>query len=193
MSSTSTSMSPCTIPCFSDECCTADGECVAGTTNDQCGGDGEMCSDCTATNRTCSAAGPSLGDDSRACLPTCSGTHFRATPFTQPLYFGLSALDDLCATAFGPSWHVADYKSNAAIAHGGSTIAGVCDGDWCQGIDWGSVELILSAGSCDGFTSIEGGATEGILDFCSFTSNVCDCANLTACENGNSGILCTDL
>ena len=196
-SSTSGSSSPCAVPCFSDECCTPAGECVTGDTDQACGGDGGLCADCSAIDQTCSAAGPGLGDEARACLPTCTGTHYKAAAFTEPVYFGLGALDDLCASTFGQGWHLADYESNDAIAHGGSTIAGVCDGDWCTGIEWGSVGLILSAGSCDGFTNVEGGSIEGILDFCSFTSGPCDCSNLSTCGSqsatGSRGVLCTDL
>lgn len=189
----------CATPCFSDECCNTAGECVPGDANTTCGNDGNACRDCTVDGGTCGSAGPTSNSEPRACLPPCAGGHFRAAVTNTAYLYGFSGADDLCAATFGAGWHFVEQWVDAdAAEHGGSDLAGVCHGNWCTDIDWGSVSHLLAARSCQELTAPNTSTAEGITiqsGCAKWASGQCDCSDVSACGSGTGsrGILCTDL
>jgi hypothetical protein len=148
--------------CDVDQCCSAASECVDGTADVQCGTTGAACQNCVASNLRCGRAGPSVSDAARTCLPPCAG-HLELVPITSGDLGGSVGADQLCQQAHGQAWHLATgFDGTVRAAHGGSDIAGLCAGNWCTDVPWGTVTRVLSSASCDELTSSSSSVAEAL-------------------------------
>jgi hypothetical protein len=125
-------------------CCDATGACVplADQSDTRCGANQAACADCKQSGRSCNPMGS-------ACTPPCTG-HLKALAITSGDLGGIQGANALCATAFGPGWHVATI-TDWGYPYGNTTTS-VCTGNWCEQTQWNGVVSAVMTG-CDGFTS----------------------------------------